>query len=206
MLGRGSPDSRRTGARRRRCCARCGVVHAGRVAAETGVTRTTVDWIVTEFEARGWAERTAGGEYAATPTSARVAREFTDFLRTMASIETLGDVVAWLPTDEVPIELSAFADATILRPDPADPMANSTYVTELLRESSEFACLVSVAPPLAFKEAMRDGVTERDLATNHVITDEEYRYLRAYFRATGAMARVPRGRRERLSLRGSRSL
>ena len=89
-------------------------------------------------------------------------------------------MVAWLPTDEVPIELSAFADATILRPDPADPMANSTYVTELLRESSEFACLVGVAPPLAFEEAMRDGVIERDLATNHVLTDAEYRYLCTY--------------------------
>ncbi|MDX1746298.1 MAG: hypothetical protein R3324_10200, partial [Halobacteriales archaeon] len=141
------------------------------------IARTTIDRIVNEFEDRGWAERTPDGGYRATPTGEQVVTEFTPLVESMEAIRTLGDLVAWLPTDDVPIDLRHFKDATVMRPDPADPTSTVSHLTELLRGASEFHCIVGVAPPLAFEKSMRDGVVSGELTTEHVITDEEYRYL-----------------------------
>ena len=143
----------------------------------TGIARTTIDRSINEFEERGWARRTTDGRYVASPTGEQIITDFQPFVETMEAILKLGDLVAWLPTDTLPIDFRHFADATIKRPDPAEPTSMASYLTELLRESSEFHCLAGVAPPLAFEEAMRDGVVHGDLKTEHVITDQEYRYL-----------------------------
>jgi predicted transcriptional regulator len=147
------------------------------VEEATDIARTTIDRIINEFEERGWAKRTAEGGYVATPTGERVITEFEPFVETMEAIRKLGDLVAWLPTDTVPIDLRHFDDATIRRPDPAEPTSTTSYLTALLREASEFRCLVGVAPPLAFEKTMRDGVVHGDLKTEHVITYQEYYYL-----------------------------
>lgn len=147
------------------------------VEETTGIARTTIDRIINEFEERGWTKRTADGRYVATPTGEQVLGEFEPFVESMEGLRKLGDLVAWLPTDTVPIDLRHFVDSTIRRPDPADPTSTTAYVTELLRDASDFRCLAGIAPPLAFEEAMRDGVVDGDLDTTHVITDEEYHYL-----------------------------
>lgn len=144
----------------------------------TGVARATVGRTLADFEDRGWVERQSGGAYAATPTGERVAAEFIPFAETMAAIRTLGDMVAWLPTDEVPIDLEHFNDATIRRAEREDPLAVATYATELLEAAAAFHCLVGVAPPLAFERTMRDGVAAGELTTQHVITADELAYLR----------------------------
>ena len=147
------------------------------VEETTDIARTTIDRIINELEERGWAKRTVDGEYIATPTGEQVITEFEPFVETMEGIRKLGDLVAWLPTDTVPIALRHFGDATIRCPDPAEPTSTVSYVTELLREAAEFRCLVGIAPPLAFEETMRDGVVCGDLKTEHVITEQEYHYL-----------------------------
>lgn len=146
----------------------------------TGIARATVGRIVADFEERGWVTRTADREYATTPTGERVATEFAPFVRTMEAIRRLGDMVAWIPTDEVPIGLEHFGDATVVRRERADPMAPATFVTGLLEDAAEFQCLVGVAPPLEFERAMRDGVVAGELATRHVITSEELEYLQDF--------------------------
>jgi len=149
----------------------------GEVKERTEIARTTIDRIINEFEERGWAKRTTDGGYRATPTGEQVVSEFEPFVTSMDAIRNLGDLAAWLPTDDVPIELRHFRDATVRRPDPTDPTSTVSYLTALVREATEFHCIVGVAPPVAFEKSMRDRVVSGELTTEHVITDEEYRYL-----------------------------
>lgn len=143
----------------------------------TGIARTTVGRIINEFEERGWARRTTDGEYEATPTGSCIVSEFTPFVESIQAIRNLGDLVDWLPTDEIPIDLRHFTDATVRRPEPADPMSTVTDFNARLHGVSEFQCLVGIAPPIPFEREMADGVANRGLDTKHVITDEELNYL-----------------------------
>lgn len=143
----------------------------------TGIARTTVGRIITEFEERGWARRTTDGEYTATPLGERMIAEFKPFVQSVQVIRNLGNLVAWLPTDEVPIDLHYFSDATIHRPDSANPMSTVAKFNTRLDGTSEFQCLVEIAPPIPFEQAMRDGVVNRGMETKHVITDDEFDYL-----------------------------
>lgn len=145
----------------------------------TGIARATVGRALGDFEDRGWVRERGGREYETTPAGDRIVAEFVPFLQAVEAVGRLEDRVAWLPTGEVPIELRHFGDATIRRPDPADPLAPVNALTDRLREATEFHCLVGVAPPLGFEQAMRDGVVDGDLVTRHVITVEELEYLRA---------------------------
>lgn len=143
----------------------------------TEIARTTVGRIISEFEERRWARRTTDGEYTATPPGERIIAEFEPFLQSVQVIRKLGDLVAWLPIDEVPIDLSHFGDASIHRPDPADPMSTVAEFNSRIDGASEFQCLVGIAPPVPFERKMRDGVVNRDMETKHVITDQEFDYI-----------------------------
>lgn len=140
---------------------------------ETGVARATLDRIVSEFEDRGWARRTTDGDYVATPAGREAATETTAFLERMGTLRRLGDLVDWFRTDEGSVDLHHLASATVHRPTEADPTVTVERMTTLLRDADRFRCLVRVAPPAQFERAMRDGVAERDLTTEHVITDTE---------------------------------
>lgn len=144
----------------------------------TGIARATVGRALADFEDRGWVVESDGREYEATPSGDRLVAEFSPFLEAVEAIRRLGDRVAWLPTDEVPIDLGHFRDATIRRPEPADPLAPVNSLSELLHNADQFHCLVGVAPPLGFERTMRDGVVSGDLVTRHVITAAELAYLR----------------------------
>lgn len=144
---------------------------------KTGVARTTVGRIINEFEERGWVRRTTDGEYEVTPLGKYVVSEFRPFVESIDAIRNLGNLVAWLPTDEVPISLDNFTDAVVRRPDPANPMSTVADFNTRLDGVSEFQCLVGIAPPILFEQRMRDAVVNRDLDTKHVITDEELNYL-----------------------------
>jgi len=145
---------------------------------ETDISRATLDRIVNELEERGWATRTAEGTYAATPTGERIATETRAFAGAVAAVRRLGEAVDWLPREELDIGLEHFRDAVVRRPEPNAVNAPSTAATELIREATEFACLVNTPPSLAFEEAMIDGVLDGRLSTNHVITDSELEVLR----------------------------
>lgn len=143
----------------------------------TGIARTTIGRIINEFEERGWARRTTDGGYEATPPGTSIMSEFTPFVESVQAIRNLGELIGWLPTDEVPIGLRHFTDATVRRPEPADPMSTVTDFNARLDGVSEFQCLVGIAPPIPFEREMVEGVVNRGLDTKHVITDEELNYL-----------------------------
>lgn len=146
--------------------------------AETGIPRATVGRTLADFQDRGWVGRDDGRTYSLTPAGRCVAASLTPFIERMVAIRKLGDMVAWLPTDEVAVDLRAFRDATIRRPERADPFAHIARATELLSAADSFRCLVGVAPPPEFEQVMRDRVVAGSLTTCHVITAEELAYLR----------------------------
>lgn len=149
----------------------------GDLEETTGIARTTIGRIVNEFEERGWARRTPNGKYSATPPGKAIISEFRPFVQSVQAIRTLGNLVAWLPTDEVPLDLHHLSDVSVRRPEPADPMSTVTEFNARLDEASEFQCLVGIAPPIPFEQKMRNGVVDRGMETKHVITDEELNYL-----------------------------
>lgn len=148
----------------------------GDVEEITGIARTSIDRIVKEFEERGWTQRTSDGYYVATPTGERILAEFLPFLRSMEAIRTLGDLVAWLPTDEVPIGLHHFADATVSRPDPAYAMSTVEDLEDLLHDTSMFHFLIGVALPSAFERTIRDVVVNEELRPEIILTNDVLSY------------------------------
>jgi predicted transcriptional regulator len=141
----------------------------------TGTSRSTLRRILSEFEERDWAERRPDGAYTATATGALVVEELTPFVESMETIRRLGGAVGWLPLDTLSLE--EFRDATVIRPEANDPLAPASYLTERLDGTSEFRCLVRLAPPVGFEIRMRDAVADGRLTTEHVITRGELDYI-----------------------------
>lgn len=153
--------------------------HTPRALAErTDTPRSTLRRTLSEMVEREWVERTLDGEYVLTVRGEHVAAETERYLDSMRAIRTLGDAMAWLPTDELTVDLRHFRDATVRRPQPNAVSSPSTIATERLRDATEFACLVNTAPSLGFERVMIDGVVEERLTTTHVITDAELDVLR----------------------------
>jgi predicted transcriptional regulator len=147
---------------------------------KSDIARTTVGRIVNEFEKRGWVERAIEGEYTATPTGEQVVVEFTPLVDSMVAIRNLGETVAWLQAIEPTVDLHQLRDATVWKPESGDLMAPTMIYLNDLREATEFYCSVGIAPPVPFEKAMRDGVVERQMRVDHVISESEYSYLRGY--------------------------
>lgn len=148
------------------------------LADETGVSRATLDRIVTEFEERGWAERTTDGEYTATAAGRHVIGEFRPMVESVAAVDALGGAVEWLPTDDLEVTLSAFSDATVRRPKNGDPAEAVEFVTDLVREASQFQTLTHLFPPGLFARAMHEGVLSGDLTVEAVATTAVVDHIR----------------------------
>lgn len=143
----------------------------------TGISRSTLERIVSELEERDWVERTTQGGYTATTAGEFAMSEFAPLADSMTALRTLGDAVNWLPKDALSIGLHHFSDATIRAPNSNSATAPAAYMAKLLREATEFACLVRIAPPLGFEIAMRDRAVTGELTTEHVVTEDELAYI-----------------------------
>lgn len=144
----------------------------------TGASRTTLGRILTELEERGWAERTADGDYAVTPRGTHVASEFAPLLEVMEVICELGETVAWLPTEELDIGLRYFRDATVRRPAPNAPTEAGRHLTDALRGASTFRAFTFIAPPRAVGAAIRDAALDGDLTAEHVFAGSLVDFIR----------------------------
>jgi len=144
----------------------------------TGTTRTTLGRVLGELQERGWAERTADGDYVATPTGELVVGEFRPLVDAMETIGTLGDVAAWLPLEELSIELGRFRDATVRRSEPHAPLALVEYLAERIREASTMRVMTFLAPPSPVGEALQDGADEGELTMEGVLAGGLVEFLR----------------------------
>ena len=142
------------------------------LADDTGVSRTTLDRIVNEFEDRHWVERRDDGTYAATATGAALVDAFEPALDAAVALRRLGDAVDWLPRDEHPIDLAHFRDAHVRRPEGGDPVETGRYFAELARAADEMCVMSEWAPPEALARPMHDEVVGGDLDATFVVTQD----------------------------------
>lgn len=145
----------------------------------TEASRTTLDRIVNELEERGWAERTMDGDYVATSVGNRLVDQFMPFIDSIVAIRQLDEAVAWVPTDELPISLHHFRDASVRWPAQDDPMETIDYFTDLIEDTTEFRVLTDLAAPAPLAKAMRDRIVAGRLTAEYVVADEIIEYIRA---------------------------
>lgn len=144
----------------------------------TAVSRPTLGRILTELDERDWVERTTDGDYAATPQGKHVVAEFRPLIEAMAAIDEFGETVSWLPTDELPISLQHFSDATVRRPAPNEPSEAGRYLADALRDASTFYSLTFIAPPRAVGLAIENNFLTGQFTAEHVFSGELVDYLR----------------------------
>lgn len=147
------------------------------LAEKTGASRTTLDRIVNELEERGWAERTPDGEYVATPTGAHLMGQFDPFLGSVEAIERLGERVAWLPTDELEIDLRHFRDASVHEPDHGDPVDTVDFMIDCLRDTSQLRVMTHFTPPDSFLAVLHRRVVSGELSFESVVPAEQFEAL-----------------------------
>lgn len=150
----------------------------GDLAELTGVSRSTLQRILSELEERGWVRRTSKGSYEATSNGKHVMNALLPFVGSMEAIRELGESVSALPVDSLAIDIRHFEDANVVRPEPNDPNAPGAFFTKSIRDTETLRCVVDIAAPLALEEAMRDCVADGVLQSEHVLTDRLFNYNR----------------------------
>ena len=148
------------------------------LAEETGIASTTIGRILNELQNRGWVERTVDGTYTASPSGQVVVREIEPAIDAMAAVRSLGEAVAWLPLDELPISVRHFKDATVVRSPPHSPLEFVDYLAGQIRTATTFRTLTFLDPPTPAGEAMQSGVVDGALSVEHVLAGGLPEYLR----------------------------
>lgn len=107
----------------------------GELSDATGASQATLGRIIEDFRSRSWIQADERG-YVATATGRLVAEATTELLTTLGTEQKLRDVVAYLPTDAIGVDLTRFEDATITVPTQTRPSAPLQRVLEQM-ESAE---------------------------------------------------------------------
>ena len=136
--------------------------------AAAGASRTTLWRTLTELERRGWAERGDDG-YAVTPVGAFVAETFAGFLAGLDVADELGDLIRWLPREEMDFDLVRLADAEVAVPTPSDPQAPMRLAEEQTAEARSVRILSHATSP-AVVETLHEGVGVGDQVVELVVT------------------------------------
>lgn len=103
---------------------------------KTDFSRVTLSRILGDLAERGWIMR-RNGHYEATPEGAIVAAEVGGLFANLDAVDTLGETLRWLPTDEFDFELDRLADAEVMVPDGHDLTAQIRWVSERLRGATQ---------------------------------------------------------------------
>jgi predicted transcriptional regulator len=122
----------------------------------TGVPQPTLGRVLGAFEDRSWVER-RGREYALTPFGELVAEEFEDLLDTVGTVQRLGDALRQLPTDEMDVDVRAFADATVREPEPGDTLSHIRRMEEAWFEADRTRLLGGTLGPASFERRKEHG-------------------------------------------------
>lgn len=143
----------------------------------TGIARTTIGRILTEFEERNWVERTANGTYTTTPMGHSIASELRPFVESIETIQTLGNLVDWLHGIDTRLDLRQLRDAAIMEPEHDDPMEVIDQFIDRLHHTAEFYTLNQIAPAGKAMEIMRDRLDRTQLVATFVVTGELVDYI-----------------------------
>jgi predicted transcriptional regulator len=125
------------------------------LAEMTGASQATLGRILRDFEERSWIRRDDDA-YVATATGRLVAAGVTDLLEILETEMRLREVIEYLPTHAMDVDLRRLADATITVPSQMRPNAPLSRLLELLREGEEVSTFSH-----AFNEQALTVVEER---------------------------------------------
>jgi predicted transcriptional regulator len=132
---------------------------APRSRQELGVavdaSQPTIGRVLGDFTDRRWIAHD-GDRYEVTATGRLVAEQFLELRETVATEVRLREVVPWLPTAELDVDLRRLSDATLTTPSQTRPDAPVKRVLDLLRDADE----VRVTSH-AFNEQSLDVVEQR---------------------------------------------
>lgn len=119
----------------------------------TDASRATLARVLAELEERRWIER-SGDHVLATPLGRLVYEEFAPLVDAMRAADVLREVAHLVP-DDAGLELGAFADATVERPNAGDPTAHMDRGFEHVEAAARFDILARTAIPRFAVEAAR---------------------------------------------------
>lgn len=156
----------------------------------TGVSRTTLGRILTEFQDRGWARRNDDGEYVVTPIGEHVAAEFDPLVRSMECLQDLGEGASIIPRSELadrpedspPISIRHFSDANVRKPDSYDPTFFGRYFANIIEGTHLMYSMVYVATPQNMLTAIERELQVGELSvesvfsssvTDHILTNPD---------------------------------
>ncbi|GAB3022586.1 helix-turn-helix transcriptional regulator [Natronobiforma cellulositropha] len=130
--------------------------------AATGASQPTLGRILRDFEERAWITRTDDG-YEASATGRLVAAGITDLREIVETELRLREVVAWLPTEVMDVDLRALREATVTVPSRTRPTAPVDRVSDLTAHTDRLS-LVSYAfndrtLERARRRALEEGLT-----------------------------------------------
>lgn len=115
----------------------------------TGVSRVTLGRSLGEMEDREWIER-VDHHYELRPLGAIALDGISTCLDAMAAQRQLRDLVEFLPTDEMDLDLRSFGDATITRADRTDTAAPARRYAALMAAADRIRkCSYAVEPAVA---------------------------------------------------------
>jgi len=103
-------------------------------------SQPTIGRVLNDLTERNWITYD-GDTYRATATGALVEAGITDLRDRVATEMRLRDIVEWLPTDVIDVDLRAFRDVTITTPTGTRPNAPIQRMVQLIEETDEVLLL-----------------------------------------------------------------
>lgn len=137
---------------------------------ETGIPRATLSRILADFWQRDLVAK-EGHQYAITPLGSVIAADLRSLFESVDTMQRLQAIAAWLPLDEIEIDLNDILDAELTLPTQADPMAPMKHAAAVLREVErvQALCPAVVHEPLVTEWR---GIVERGQQFEGVVTTE----------------------------------
>jgi len=136
---------------------------------ELDISRSTIDRAIRELELLDLVTYTSDG-YAITPIGTLLAEECASFLETVDVAMRLDEVLRWVPSDELELDVRFFDDAELLTPEPGDPYAMINRHVQLLQSAEYVRCMLPVIG-LHGHEAAHDSIVDGDGESELIVTE-----------------------------------
>lgn len=147
------------------------------LAERIDISQPTLGRILSDLQDRHWVVR-EGDQYRATATGELVATGITDLRDRLTTETKLRDVIEWVPTDAIDVDLTHFADAEITTPSQTRPNAPIERMLDLLSET-DHASLLSHAFNGQKLRLIRDRTVDGELMTRGVFVADAIEAIEA---------------------------
>lgn len=135
----------------------------------TDVSRVTLSRVLSNFEDRGWVERT-NGDYEITSEGSFVATELAQLIGNMRTLEHLDGAMRWLPVEAFDFDLACLQDAEVSTADWGNHTAQIRAVADTIYGSERIVATAS-GVSLGVVEALRDVTVAGDASLEALVDD-----------------------------------